>query len=534
MSTTETIALPPLHAQPEPEPEPRSTRFPRPRALTTPVVAAALAAFTLVSLYLRLKGFSMHYWVDEGISVGIARHPISQIPHLLREDGSPPLYYVLLHFWMQAFGTTEPATHALSLIFATLTIPAAYWAGASIYDRRAGLFCAALAAGAPYLNSYARETRMYSLMALVSVLVAAGFAQSFVHRRRRYLPLFSLSLTAALYTHNWGLFLGLASAVAFGLCLYSTPAERRRKLLRDGAIGFGAVALLYLPWLPTVMYQAAHTGAPWDLPPVLWSLTQGSYFLVGGRGAAVALLLAGGAGLFALRSDTSLNRSRLELIAKAMLVLGLGTMLIAWVYSKTNSAWAPRYLAVVIGPAILLFGLGLSRARRLGVAAMVLVALFWILDPVPTALYSKSDVAEAVAHVRPHVRPGTLVLSTQPEQVPTIDYYMPAGVRYATPLGPVVDPGVMDWQGALAKFRRSSVRRTLVPLLNSVAPGQRVVLVTPLNLSHAPLYMELINRASTQWARYLEHDRSFVRISFASPNVNSGLGVRAMVFLRRR
>jgi len=497
------------------------------------LVCGALAALTAVSLYLRLRGFSMHYWVDEGISVGIARHPLGQIPGLLREDGSPPLYYVLLHLWMRAFGTTEVATHALSLLFAALTIPAAFWAGAKLYDRRAGLFCAALAAGAPYLNTYARETRMYSLMALLSLLVAASFAEAYVNRRRRYVPLFAISLAGTLYTHNWALFLALAAAVALAVCANVAPRGERRALLLDGAIGFGLAFLLYLPWLPTVAYQAGHTGAPWDMPPVVWALSQGAYFLVGGRGAAVALLLAGGSGLFALRRSPGASDRRLESIAKCMLVLSLGTMVIAFIYSKTNSAWAPRYLAVVVGPALLLFGLGLSRAGRLGLAALALVALFWILDPVPTRAWSKSDVAEAVAEVRAQLRPGTLVLSTQPEQVPTLAYYMPAGLRYATPLGAVADPGVMDWRGALARLRRSTAAGVLEPMLDALRPGQRVVLVTPLNLPNAPLYMHLIRRASRQWTAALRADGGLRRIGSSSPAGASGLAVRATVYIRR-
>ena len=41
--------------------------------------------------------------MDEAITTGIASHSLSAIPGLLRHDGSPPLYYFLLHFWIQAF-----------------------------------------------------------------------------------------------------------------------------------------------------------------------------------------------------------------------------------------------------------------------------------------------------------------------------------------------------------------------------------------------------------------------------------------------
>ena len=55
-------------------------------------------------------------------------------------------------------GRSEVATHELSLLFAILTIPTSYWAGASLFGRRTGSISAALAAGAPYLNTYGQET----------------------------------------------------------------------------------------------------------------------------------------------------------------------------------------------------------------------------------------------------------------------------------------------------------------------------------------------------------------------------------------
>ena len=100
-------------------------------------------------------------------------------------------------------------------------------------------------------------------MVLLSLLVAVGFVQGFVARRRRYLPLLAVSLAAALYTHNWALFLGLATFLAFLVAVRLTPyAAARRALWRDGALVFGAVAVMYLPWLPTLPVPGpAHGGA---------------------------------------------------------------------------------------------------------------------------------------------------------------------------------------------------------------------------------------------------------------------------------
>jgi mannosyltransferase len=492
----------------------------------------AIAVLLLVSLWLRTRALHVHYWVDEALSVGISSHPLSQLPGLLRQDGSPPLYYVLLHGWIALRGNGEVATHELSLIFALLTIPLAYWAGSSLFDRRAGLIGAVLAAGAPYLTAYGQETRMYALLALLSLLVAASFVHVFVRRNRRYLPLFAVSLAASLYTHNWALFLALMCGLAFLVCVREFPHERRA-LWRDGLLGFGGVFVLYAPWLPTVVYQARHTGAPWDLPPVIWSLSQGLYSLVGGRGAAVALLLAGGSGLLAIRQFPQLG-SRLGLAVKVLLVLGVGTLLLAWIYSKITPAWANRYLAVIVGPLILLFALGLARAGRLGLVALALIACFWVLDPVPTSLDSKSNVAHAVAKVRRDIGSNALVLSTQPEQVPTLAYYLPHVSRFGTPLGPVPDPRVMDWRNALERFRRSSVRSVLAPMLRSLTPGERVVLVVPVLKQTSPAWFKLIDRSNNRWGEALTRDHSLQRIADSAPHLySSGLPVRVTVYIKR-
>jgi hypothetical protein len=265
----------------------------------------------------------------------------------------------------------------------------------------------------------------------------------------------------------------------------------------------------------------------------VWSLSQGAYSLVGGRGAAMALLLGGGAGLFALRANDPEQR-RVRLIAKCLTILGVGTLLVAWVYSKTTPAWAPRYLAVIVGPLLLLFGLGLARAGRLGVVALVFAVCFWVLDPIPTSTSAKSNVAAALAKVRPHLRDSMLVLSTQPEQVPTVEYYLHRPARYVTPLGPVPDPRVFDWRNALNRFRRSSVKTELLPALRSLRPGQRVLLVTPVNFPKQPKWMAMINRASRRWTATLAGDPALRQVASSQIHWQAiGSAVRVTVYAPR-
>ena len=105
--------------------------------------------------------------------------------------------------------------------------------GGRLFGRRAGLICAALAAFNPFLTVYAQETRMYSLMVVLSLLLTAAFLHVFVFAGARYLPLFVVLLAAMLYTHSWGIF--VTAGTLFALVPLLLSAEDRRPLLRDAA-----------------------------------------------------------------------------------------------------------------------------------------------------------------------------------------------------------------------------------------------------------------------------------------------------------
>jgi len=479
----------------------------RARSLPSARVIGALSLGLLlaVSVLLRSRYLHVHFWVDEGLSVGIASHPLADIPSVLRQDGSPPLYYLILHVWMGLFGRTESQTHTLSLLFAMGSVPVALWAGRSLFGERAGWIAAGFAALCPFITAYAQETRMYALVILLSIACTAAFAHVFAFRRRRHLPLFSVTLALLLYSHNWTFFYGLASVMAVWLCWRA--ASDRRGVLRDAAIGYGGALVLFAPWIPTVLFQARHTGAPWAAFPGYHSLRNGVEGLLGGEPASVLLLLVAGAGVIALLRRTDARRTALA----SILSLALLTPLIAWTFSQLSPAWAGRYLAVALGPFLLVAAAGLARPRRLELAALALIALLWVSVP---GADQKSNAHYVAASFAGPLLPGDWVISTEPEQLPVVSYYLPPGLRYATVFGPAKDPGVVDWRDGVARLERTSPAADLEPMLRGMPVGGHVLLVRPIfwDDGHwkAP-WSRLVKARTWEWVRTLKHDRRFQR-----------------------
>jgi len=337
-----------------------ATIAPRRPAWTMPAAVAgnarllaplAIGGLVLLSIVLRTRDFGVGFWIDEGLSVGIADRPLADIPAALRLDGSPPLYYSLLHVWMAVFGSSEEATHALSLLFAVLAVPAAWWAARGIFGPTAGLAAALLAATNPFLTHYAQETRMYALVVLLGLLACGTFARAFVltgtadaperRLRRRWAALFAVALAALMYTHNWALFFALGCGLTWLALLLAARDGGRRELFQDGLIGFGGALVLFAPWLPTLAFQARHTGAPWSNAPDLGNLAQVPGLLLG-TVAQLGLLLAAGAGFVALLSRRS---GRFSPRGRALLVMAglwVATLLVAFAASQVSPAWANR------------------------------------------------------------------------------------------------------------------------------------------------------------------------------------------------
>ncbi len=70
-----------------------------------------------------------HLWLDEALTVNIAKLPLGDLQAALKQDGAPPLYYVLLHAWSSVFGTGDVAVRALAGIISVLTLPVVWFCG---------------------------------------------------------------------------------------------------------------------------------------------------------------------------------------------------------------------------------------------------------------------------------------------------------------------------------------------------------------------------------------------------------------------
>lgn len=454
---------------------------------TTEIVAVGIVA-VLAGGVLRFATRS-GLWLDESLSVNIASLPVGDIGSWLRHDGHPPLYYLLLHGWMELFGSGDVAVRALSGVFGLLTLPLAYLAGRRRGGALLGWITLIVVALSPFAVRYSDEARMYSM---VMFLAFAGYllADDILRRGKSdWLRLGGVVVvaTALLYTHYWALWL-LAAAGLIALWRAwrpAEPADRRPALLFIGALVLAGV--LFVPWLPSMLYQSAHTGTPWAKP---MRPTVAFGFLVDDFGSGLyddavffgmitVVLLA--LGLFGRARDErhididvrTVPQMRAEALVGA-LTFGIG-IVIAF---GLRGAFATRYGSVVFPFLALLVAAGVTRfaGRWLRFGVLLVLCAYLGVGALWNVADTRTQMKEIGQAIDANAQPGDLVIYCPDQLGPAGSRATDADVRevaYPT----FDDPTLVDWVDYKDRNEASDPEGFARRALDAAGPDGNVFLV---------------------------------------------------------
>ena len=414
---------------------------------------------------------SSDMWLDEALTLNISRLPLGQIHGALRRDGAPPLYYYLLHFWSGAFGTSDTAVRALSGVLSCATLPFIWLAGRRLGGRTVAVGALVLVATSPFAVRYATENRMYTL---VGFLTAAGVvALQQVLRRRTVANVAAVALLTGLllYTHYWALYLVLVTMLWLAFQAWRGP-EGRRPGARVALVAMVVGALTFVPWVPTFVYQAHHTGTPWAKPADFAAMVNAVTSFAGGatnQGRALALVYFAlvGLGLFgAARGSFHVDLDlRTRPRGRALALILAGTLAAAVIGGYVSrSAFQARYASVVFVPLVLLVALGLVTFADGRIRAGVLAATvaFGLASALPSAWTSRTQAGQVATTLSQLGRPGDVVAFCPDQIGPSVSRLVPPG-RYREitfPRG--TSPEFVNWVD-YARPRPRATRRPSPP-----------------------------------------------------------------------
>ena len=433
---------------------------------------AVLVVAVVLGVALRIRTRE-DLWVDEAISVNIARLSVPDLLEALRHDGHPPFYYLLLHGWMDVFGESAAAVRTFSAVVSVAALPVAWVAGQRLGGRRCAMAAVVLMAVAPSAVRLGSETRMYSLLVLLALLAWLAGRRAYERPSPGRLLLVTLVTGLLLLTHYWAFFLVGAALAVVGWAAIWGPLPRRRAARRL-VVALGAGALLFVPWLPVFLDQVDSTGTPWGIPARPAQMV--ASLLVGGgqSGEAqvfgVALALLAVLGLLARPLDDS--RVELDLRTRAAtrveVVLIGGTLILATVGGYVGDvAFVARYTAVVLPLLVLVCAFGVTQlpSWRWRDAVLGIVVVLGLVASLEESLETRTQAPDVAAAIEAGSTPGELVAYCPSQLGPGVSRLLPDDRQEVT--FPDFDRASrVNWTDYLGHVRRGDPRAFTAELLD--------------------------------------------------------------------
>ena len=476
-----------------------------------------LAVSAVIAAGIGFRFFTQsNLWADEVLSVTIARLPLSELRPALRHDGAPPLYYLLLHVWMRAFGTGDISARALSGLFGVVALVPMWFAGRRLDERRAAAARAPegartiawaatlLLAASPFAIRYATEVRMYSLVVLLVLLGYLAVTRALERRRWGSLLAVAVITGLLLYAHYWSFaLLGVTGLVLVWLAWRGPEPRRGPACWTLGALVLGA--LTFLPWLPTFRYQVVHTGTPWAGPVSPAGSAAEAFKSFGGNAHVLgwALLLMVLLAVFARALDgrhievdlRTRPGARIE-AGLALATLGIGLMLAR----LSGTTFEGRYASIMFPLFLLAAAFGVtvfaSRPVRYGVLALLVVGGFW--GGVSNALRNRTQAFQVANEIKAHGRPSDLVVYC-PDSIGTdVSRLLPSNQRQVS-FPSFASPGRIDWVDYPDRVRATDPAVFSKAVVDRAGPGSTIWLVDTVG---APLVSKKCGQIADALARF--------------------------------
>jgi len=258
-------------------------------------VAFFLAAFICLVRSVALS-FSIDIWYDELFTMEFKR-PVSEMLGLAARDVHPPLYYMIVRFFVVLFdgigilgdGAGKLPIEVLAKLVSILPFVIIMVYAGTVVKKRFGMMAAGIFSFAvmamPELPEYTTEIRMYSWALLfVTGMMIHGFLlfESFRAGNQKGWDIVNglalwLYATASAYTHYYA---ALSAGVIFAMLFVSMLVIFVKAMKSEGkeSVSFKAFGMLiicmnltaiaYVPWLSVFLAQASAVKANYWIQPV--------------------------------------------------------------------------------------------------------------------------------------------------------------------------------------------------------------------------------------------------------------------------
>lgn len=330
-----------------------------------------IPAIFLIALGLRLIRIAgADLWRDEAFSVRAADQRIIETIKIIAKDTAPPLHSIILHYWIELFGTSELSVRMPSLIFGMLTFYYFLKLAKLVLKEDWQVYLASIFfAINPVLIWYSQEARSYSMLVFFASASLHYSLKIFNQKTNRTVDLIVLFLltTFGLYTHNLFIFVApvnfLTTVIYLKGRINLQALKNSKKEYIKILIPYILASIVFLPWFIIILKQISTVseGGFWlKLEPIrsplgfIGSMFTGDNFPMTDLNLAAAGVLGLTGGLIFLLSLYTTFKESGNKNLKALQFWFWAVAILVYIYSFKTSFFYIRYLQFLIPAALIL------------------------------------------------------------------------------------------------------------------------------------------------------------------------------------
>ena len=395
------------------------------------VIALLVSVVTLSVQSIRL---------DESQSIWVATKSFEQIFQLDAQDVLVPFYEVLLHVWMQFFGSSVLAARSLSFLFFLITLPVLYKLARETSNQRVAIITITLFSLSPFIMWYSSEARMYSLFAFVTTLNHLFFVRMCRSEGKGSKVGYLITTILGLYTHYFFIFL-LATQFFYLVWRIVTKQPRSTYVMLVFFIIMVLAGLCFAPWfLYFLSMGAASNSQPLIPPPTSYNVFQAFInFLFGFQSNSIQSMLVALWPIFVLTFFFIFTK-REEKAGESINYFAFATFLpviLIFLGSYLRPIFLTRYLILITPTLFILIAWIFSGYYKQG-SRIVFGGLFLVMfgllvyQNISTTTPLKEDYAGVSQYLESTASPTDIILVSAPFTVYPVEYTYQGNTKIAT------------------------------------------------------------------------------------------------------
>jgi mannosyltransferase len=369
--------------------------------------------------------------LDESQSIWQVNRPFWDIFPVVASDVHLPLYNIILFWWRSLVGVDIFNNRQISLIFFLFGIVAIYFLTKLISENKnIAVFTSVLFTISPYMNWYANELRMYSLLVLVTIVSHYFFLRIYFDRGRSWLNwlLYLLISIIGIYTHYFYFLVLLSQLIFYALFWVNFPKYTFRYFISVLSL----IIIAFAPWVNLVL----SLGRAKNQSPLLVKPSSIDYFNIysqhvfGFQGDYVNSLILSFWPILGLLALLLLKKN--NILKPKLVYLGLATFVPIFISFIVSYSLRPiflsRYLSICVPSmfimiSYILFSYNTFLGRFMKVLIPSLMSLAMVMQITSFLTPVRENYREAISYIVSSTQKDDIVAISAPFTVFTFDYY---------------------------------------------------------------------------------------------------------------